>query len=135
MIIKLFFFICLFFYSFSSITLTKNDLTNNQLLCSKLFWGFEFISQNKVKVIETDLNNVTKIKEYYYNVDLQLDYINIYTNQNKKKDRVYSVELNSLRIDVWSMTGSGYTTREMFPIGLCEFVEIDNFLSYIESLK
>ncbi len=135
MIIKLFIFICLFFYSFSSITLTKNDLTNNQLLCSKLFWGFEFISPNKVKVIETDLNNVTKIKEYNYNVDLQLGYINIYSNQNKKKDRVYSVEFNSLRIDVWAMTGGGYTTREMFPIGLCEFVEIDNFLSYIESLK
>ena len=132
---KLFVFTCLFFYSSSAITLTKNDLTNNQLLCSKIFWGFEFISPNKVKVFETDLNNVSKIKEYYYNVDLQRAYINIYTNQNNKRDRVYSIELNSLRIDVWAMTGGGYTTREMFPIGLCEFVEIDNFLSYIETLK
>ena len=132
---KLFVFICLFFYSSSAITLTKNDLTNNQLLCSKIFWGFEFISPNKVKVFETDLNNVSEIKEYYYNVDLQRAYINIYTNQNNNRDRVYSIELNSLRIDVWAMTGGGYTTREMFPIGLCEFVEIENFLSYIETLK
>ena len=116
-------------------TLTKKDLTNNQLLCSKLFWGFEFISSNKVKVIETDLNNITKIKEYYYNVDLQLAYINIYDNQNKQRDRVYSIELNTLRIDVWTMTGGGYTMREMFPIGLCEFVEKNNFLSFMESLK
>ena len=78
---------------------------------------------------------MTKIKEYYYNVDLQRAYINIYTNQNNKRDRVYSIELNSLRIDVWTMTGGGYTTREMFPVGLCEFVEIDNFLSYIETLN
>ena len=51
------------------------------------------------------------------------------------RDRVYSIELNSLRVDVWTMTGGGFTTREMFPIGLCKFVEINNFLSYIESLK
>ena len=45
---------------------------------------------------------------------------------------MYSIELNSLRVDVWAMTGGGFTTREMFPNGLCEFVEIKNFLSYIE---
>ena len=55
--------------------------------------------------------------------------------ENNIRDRVYSIELNSLRVDVWTMTGGGFTTREMFPIGLCKFVEINNFLSYIESLK
>ena len=50
-------------------------------------------------------------------------------------DRVYSIHLNSLRVDVWTMPGGGFTTREMFPVGLCKFVEIDNFLSYIYALK
>ena len=31
------------------------------------------------------------------------------------------------------MTGGRYTDREMFPIRLCEFVEIYNFLSYKET--
>ena len=56
-------------------------------------------------------------------------------SKNNIRDRLYSIELNSLRVDVWAMTGGGFTTREMFPIGLCEFVEINNFLSYIDSLK
>ena len=118
-----------------SIAFTKNNLSNNQLLCPKLLWGFEFISSNRVKVIDTDLNNITSINEYYYDVDLELSYINIFSNQNNIRDRVYSIELNSLRVDVWTMTGGGFTTREMFPIGLCKFVKINNFLSYIENLK
>jgi len=40
-----------------------------------------------------------------------------------------------LRVDVWTMTGGGFTTREMFPIGHCKFVEIKNLLSHIENLK
>ncbi len=132
---KLFIFIYLIFYSSSSMTLTNKDLTNNQLLCPTLVWGFEFISSNRVKVINTDLNKITRITEYYYDVDLNLSYINIFSSENNIRDRVYSIELNSLRVDVWTMTGGGFTTREMFPIGLCEFVEINNFLSYIESLK
>ena len=135
MIKKLFMFIFLFIYSSSSIALTKYDFSNNQLLCPTLLWGFEFISSNKVKVINTDLNKLTSINEYYYDVDVELSYINIFSNENNIRDRVYSIELNSLRIDVWTMTGGGFTTREMFPIGLCKFVEINNFLSYIESLK
>ena len=135
MIKKLSLFISLFIYSSSCIALTKYDFTNNQLLCPTLLWGFEFISSNKVKVINTDLNKITSIDEYYYDVDLELSYINIFTNENNIRDRVYSIELNSLRVDVWAMTGGGFTTREMFPIGLCKFVEINNFLSYIESLK
>ena len=135
MIKKLFIFIFLFIYSSSSIAITKYDFSNNQLLCPTLLWGFEFISSNKVKVINTDLNKITSIDEYYYDVDLELSYINIFSNENNIRDRVYSIELNSLRVDVWAMTGGGFTTREMFPIGLCQFVEIDNLLSYIENLK
>ena len=131
----LFIFISLIVYSSSSITFTNKDLTNNQLLCPTLLWGFEFISSNRVKVISTDLNKITTIKEYYYDVDLKLSYINIFSSENNIRDRVYSIEINSLRVDIWTMTGGGFTTREMFPIGLCEFVEINNFLSYIESLK
>ena len=132
---KLFFLIFLFFCSPSSVALTKKDFSDNQLLCHGLLSGFEFISSNKVKVINTDLNKITTINEYYYDVDLELSYINIFSSENRIRDRVYSIELNSLRVDVWTMTGGGFTTREMFPIGNCEFVQINNFLSYIDSLK
>ena len=132
---KFFTFIFLFFCSSSSIAFTKNNFSNNQLLCPTLLWGFEFISSNRVKVINTDLNKITTINEYYYDVDLELSYINIFSSENSIRDRVYSIELNSLRVDVWTMTGGGFTTREMFPIGLCDFVEMKNVLTYIESLK
>ena len=132
---KLFIFIFLILYSSSSIAFTKKDFSNNQLLCPTLLWGFEFISSNRVKVINTDLNKITTITEYYYDVDSELSYINIFLSENNIRDRVYSIELNSLRVDVWTMTGGGFTTREMFPVDLCEFVKINNFLSYIESLK
>ena len=132
---KLFIFIFFTFSSFSSIASTIQDYSNNQLLCPKLLWGFEFISSDRVKVINTDLNGITSVNNYFYDVDLELSYINIFLNKNDIENRIYSIELNSLRVDVWTMTGGGFTTREMFPIGLCKFVEINNFLSYIESLK
>ena len=132
---KIFIFIFLIFYSSSSIAFTKKDFANNQLFCSSLLSGFEFISPNRVKVINTDINKITKINEYYYDVDLKLSYINIFSNKNNIRDRVYSIELNSLRVDVWTMTGGGFTTREMFPNGLCKFVKINDFLSYVEGLK
>ena len=132
---KLFIFILIFFCLSSSIASTKKDLSTNQLLCPTLLWGFDFISSNRVKVINTDLNKITTLNEYFYEVDLELSYINIFSSENKIRDRVYSIELNSLRVDVWTMTGGGFTTREMFPIGLCEFVKINNILIYIESLK
>ena len=135
MVMKLFIFIFLFLFSSSSIAFTKNNLSNNQLLCPTLLWGFEFISSNRVKVINTDLNKITTINEYYYDVNLELSYINIFTSEDSIRDRVYSIELNSLRVDVWTMTGGGFTTREMFPDGLCEFVKINNISSYIQSLK
>lgn len=132
---RIFIFIFLIFYSSSSMTLTHKDLTDNHLLCPALLWGFEFISSNRVKVINTNLNKITKITEYYYDVDLDLSYINIFSSKNNIRDRVYSIELNSLRVDIWTMTGGGFTTREMFPNGLCEFVKINNLLNYIENLK
>ena len=135
MIQKISIIILLLLNSSISIGFTKNNLQNNQLLCPTLLWGFEFISSNRVKVIETNLNNITSINEYFYDIDLELSYINIFSSENNIRDKVYSIELNSLRVDVWTMTGGGFTTREMFPIGLCKFVEINNFLSYIENLK
>ena len=75
-------FIFLFFCSSSSIAFTKNNFSNNHLLCPTLLWGFEFISSNRVKVINTDLNKVTTINEYYYDVDLELSYINIFSSEN-----------------------------------------------------
>ena len=132
---KLFIFVFIILYSSASLTFTNKDFSENQLLCPTLLWGFEFISPNRVKVINTDLNKITTITEYYYDVDLNLSYINIFSSKNNIRDRVYSIELNSLRVDVWTMTGGGFTTREMFPIGLCEFVKIKNFSFYIESLK
>ena len=133
--IKICIFIFLIFYSSSSIAFTKKDFSNKQLLCSSLLSGFEFISSNRVKVINTDHNKITSINEYYYEVDLKLSYINIFSNENSIRDRVYSIELNSLRVDVWTMTGGGFTTREMFPMGLCKFIIVDNLLSYINNLK
>ena len=132
---KLFIFLFLIFCSSSSIAFTKNNFSNKQLLCPTLLWGFEFISSSRVNVINTDLNKITTINEFYYDVDLELSYINIFSDENTIRDRVYSIELNSLRVDVWTMTGGGFTTREMFPIGLCKFVEINNFLNYIKNLK
>ena len=134
MIQKLFI-LTIFFHSSSSVAFTENNLSGSQLLCPTLLWGFEFISSNRVKVINTDLNKITTTTEYYYDVDLKLSFINIFADKNTIRDRVYSIELNSLRVDIWTMTGGGFTTREMFPNGLCEFVKIKNFLSYIESLK
>ena len=132
---KLFIFIILLSFSSKSMSYTYKDLTSKQMLCPTLLWGFEFISHNRVKVIDTDLNKKTKITEYYYDTDLDLSYINIFFDKNNLRDRVYSIELNTLRVDIWTMTGGGFTTREMFPKGLCEFVKTNNIYSHIESLK
>ena len=128
-------FIISYFFSLPALTLTNKDFTDKQLLCPKLLWGVEFISSNRVKVIETDLNKKTSINEYFYDTDTDLSFINIFQNENNIRDRVYSIELNTLRVDVWAMTGGGFTTREMFPMGLCEFVENDDIFSQIKNLK
>ena len=123
------------FFSSPILAFSDKDLTNKQLLCPKLFWGFEFITPNKVKVINTDLNKNTEITEYYYDIDLELSYINIFSNQNNLRDRVYSIELNTLRVDIWSMTGGGFTTREMFPKGYCKFTTDKNILFPLNKLN
>ena len=132
---KIFLFIFIYLFSFSTVAFTNKDLTNVSLLCPKLFWGFEFISSNKVRVVGTDLNKKSTITEYYYDIDYDLSFINIFQSENNIRDRVYSIELNTLRVDVWAMTGGGFTTREMFPMGLCKFVENDDIFSQIKNLK
>ena len=130
---KILFLVLFLFFSFSAFA--NKDYTSKKLLCPTLLWGFDFVSSNKVKVIDTDINNKTKVTEYLYNTDLELSYINIFLNENNIRDRVYSIELNTLRVDIWTMTGGGITTREMLPQGFCEFVEINNIYSHIENLK
>ena len=130
---KILFLVLFLFFSFSAFA--NKDYTSKKLLCPTLLWGFDFVSSNKVKVIDTDINNKTKVTEYLYNTDLESSYINIFLNENNIRDRVYSIELNTLRVDIWTMTGGGITTREMLPSGFCEFVKMENIYKYIENLK
>ena len=123
------------FYSNFAFALANDGLLGKKILCSKLLWGFEFISSNKVKVIDTDINEKTNIKEYYYENDSKLSYVNLYLFENNIRNTVYSIHLNTLRVDVWTMTSGGNTTREMIPTGLCKFVKIDNIFNHIIKLK
>ena len=131
----IFFLVISLSFSFQCLAIAIKDLTNKQLFCPKQLWGFDFVSSNKVKVIETNLNKETIITEYNYNTDIDLSFINIFENEGKIRDRVYSIEINSLRVDIWTMTGGGFTTREMFPRGFCEFVKNGDIFSQIENLK
>ena len=125
----------LFFLFFSSLVFADDNLTGNKLLCSKLLWGFEFISSEKVNVISTDINNKTKIKEYYYETDFELPYVNLYLRENNIRDIVFSIHHQTLRVDIWTMTSGGNTTREIIPEGFCKEVNLHNMLNYIEDLK
>ena len=130
--------ILLIFFSFIFLifnVFADEDLDGKNFLCSDLLWGFEFISSQKVKVINTDINNVTNVREYYYETNSKLPYINIYLTQNQIRDLIYSVHLKTLRVDIWTMTSGGNTTREMIPIGFCEMTNISNILTHIEKLK
>ena len=122
-------------YFFSSSVFAGEDLTDQKLLCSKLLWGFEFTSSNKVNVIETDINKETFITEYYYETDSELPYINLYLIEQNIRNVIYSIHIQTFRVDIWTMTSGGNTTREFIPSGLCEVVEIDNIADYIEDLK
>ena len=115
--------------------LAKNDLKGKQYFCSKLLWAFDFISSDKVNVISTDINKQTLVKEYYYEMDTELPYINLYLDKRKIKDLSFSINHQTLRVDIWTMTSGGNTTREIIPEGFCENVKIKNLLSYIENLK
>ena len=130
--------ILLIFFSFILLifnVFADEDLDVKNILCSDLLWGFEFISSQKVKVINTDINNVTNVREYYYETNSKLPYINIYLTQNQIRDLIYSVHLKTLRVDIWTMTSGGNTTREMIPKGFCEMTNISNILTHIENLK
>ena len=130
--------ILLIFFSFIFLifnVFADEDLDGKNILCSDLLWGFEFISSQKVKVINTDINKVTNVREYYYETNSKLPYINIYLMQNQIRDLIYSVHLKTLRVDIWTMTSGGNTTREMIPKGFCEMTNISNILTHIENLK
>ena len=130
---KIIFFVFCSLYSFTIIA--SEDLTGKNYLCSDLLWGFEFISSQKVNVIDTDINNKSTAKEYYYETDFKLQYVNIYILENNIKNIVYSIHQPTLRVDIWTMTSGGITTREMIPTGFCEYVKINDIFSHIEGLK
>ena len=119
----------------SPLTLANNDFQGEQFLCSKLLWGFDFISSDKVKVISTDINNQTFVKEYYYETDTELPYINLYLDEKKISDLTFSIHYQTLRVDIWTMTSGGNTTREIIPEGFCQKIQIKNILNHIENLK
>ena len=123
------------FLLFSSSVSAAEDLTSKKLLCPKLLWGFEFISSNKVRVFDTDINQKTNIKEYYYETDFELPYVNLYLGKKNIRDIVFSIHQQTLRVDIWTMTSGGNTTREIIPEGFCEEVKINNMVNYIEDLK
>ena len=77
----------------------------------------------------------TKFREYYYEADSTLPFINIYLMQNQTRDLIYSIHLKTLRVDIWTMTSGGITTREIIPEGFCEVTNISNIFEYIEKLK
>ena len=57
--------------------MANDDLTGKNLLCADIFWGFEFKSSKKVRVINTDINKKTSTREYFYETDSKLPYIRI----------------------------------------------------------
>ena len=124
-----------FFIFFSFNIFADEDLTGKNVLCSDLLWGFEFISSEEVKVINTNINNETNIRKYHYETDSILPYINIYLMENKIKNLIYSVHRKTLRVDIWTMTSGGNTTREIIPKGFCEIINISDILTHIERLK
>ena len=67
--------------------------------------------------------------------NLELSYVNLYLSAKNLKDAVFSIHHQTLRVDIWTMTSGGNTTREFIPAGLCKDVKIDDILSYIEGLK
>ena len=120
---------------FFSLSVFANDnLTGKKFLCSKLLWGFEFISSDKVRVISTDINKKTTFKDYYYEIDSTLPYVNLYLSK-KKRDIILSIHYQTFRVDVWTMTSGGNTTREIIPAGFCKDIKINNMVNHIEDLK
>ena len=125
----------LVFLLFPSLVFADDDLIGKKFLCTKLLWGFEFISSDKVNVISTDLNKITNVKKYFYETNSQLSYINLYLNQKNIRDAVFSIHQQTFRVDIWTMTSGGNTSREIIPAGFCEEVKINDMIKYIEYLK
>tara|TARA_Y100001960_G_C14456441_1_gene719839 strand:+ start:305 stop:700 length:396 start_codon:yes stop_codon:yes gene_type:complete len=130
---KTFLTILVILFSFS--VLARDDLTGKKILCAKLFWGFDFLSPNKVNVIITDINQKTYVNEYFYENDSKLSYINLYLNQENLKNKTFSIHNKTLRVDIWTMTSGGNTTREIIPVGFCKEVKVKNLKDYIKDLK
>tara|TARA_B100000029_G_scaffold502054_1_gene576640 strand:- start:1065 stop:1457 length:393 start_codon:yes stop_codon:yes gene_type:complete len=128
---KIYLFILLVF--FPSLVLS-DDLTGKKILCEEFLWGFDFISSNQVKAITTDYNKVSIVKDYYYSADDYLPYINIYETNNINNAN-FSINRQTLRVDIWTMTAGGYTSREIIPEGFCKDVKINNIENYIKDLK
>ena len=82
---KLFVFLILFLFPSNLMANSEKDFSSQNLICPKLLWGFEFISNNRVKVIGTDLNNKTKVMEYNYDTDFDLSFINIFSKRKYLK--------------------------------------------------
>tara|TARA_Y100001970_G_scaffold142135_1_gene174866 strand:- start:240 stop:644 length:405 start_codon:yes stop_codon:yes gene_type:complete len=125
----------LIFFLISFSAFAKNDLTDKKLLCSKILWGFDFFTSEKVRVIETDMNKNTKVREYFYETDLQLLYVNLYLIENDEKNIFYSIDLNTFKVNIWTMTSGGITTREYIPPYFCKVFKDNNLIRHIENLK
>jgi len=46
--------------------------------------GFDFVSKEKVNVISTDINKKINIKKYFYKIDPELPFFNLFLDQEKK---------------------------------------------------
>ena len=79
---KIFLTLIFLFYSNFVFALANDGLLGKKILCSKLLWGFEFFSSDKVNVISTDINDKTEIKEFHYEIDYELPFVNLYSFQN-----------------------------------------------------
>jgi len=127
--------IFIIFFLFTSSLYGKNNFEGKKFLCSKLLWGFEFISSEKANIISTNINNETNLNEYYYEIDHELSYINFFLLKKNDRENVFSIDLETFRVDIWTMTSGGNTTREIIPEGFCQEVKINNIVNFIENLK
>ncbi len=127
--------IFIIFFLFASSLHGKNNFEGKKFLCSKLLWGFEFISSEKANIISTNINNETNLNEYYYEIDHELSYINFFLLKKNDRENVFSIDLETFRVDIWTMTSGGNTTREIIPEGFCQEVKINNIVNFIENLK
>tara|TARA_Y100001960_G_scaffold312351_1_gene373943 strand:- start:1092 stop:1517 length:426 start_codon:yes stop_codon:yes gene_type:complete len=129
-------FFILFFLITSSL-FAEDNFVGKKFVCAKVLWGFEFISSDKVNVISTNINNETNLEKYYYEIDNELSYINFFLIKKSEREPILSIHLDTFRVDIWTMTSGGNTTREIIPEGFCEEVKINDkdIVNFIENLK